>query len=384
VQIEIDGHEYSDAASLNLDPDGENDEDADADANFEHLEPAKMAAIAEEDEEEKGVQNELMTKSNVDLGAIIDSSQDARLQTRNEESTFKKHKTSPKQSIRNPQSMTSESSDQKSKNKITANSEGISDQLFQHMMFSNIVKPQRKSAAGAQILYEGKSEPNERQTLKAPIGRADSEVITQAKLGSMPNQTMMKDSIMHSEMQMGDEDDGEFPMRQEPETSEYINLNAVALEKETIWIPKAIGFISVNPFYDFLGMILVDLYYTIFWDISEKTEESMGAIALQQQKQNFLIEQHIKQVVDGMCPLYEGIQIQYNLKSELLKHILGPDVELTIPAINRLPFSNTRFFERTFQLLKIEEVIAVYTAILSEEKTILIVAAHKFDLLAIF
>lgn len=309
VQIEIDGHEYSDAASLNLDPDGENDEDADADANFEHLEPAKMTAIAEEDEEEKGLQNELMTNKDVDLGAVIDSSQDARLQTGNEESIFRKHKTSPKQSLGNPQSMAGESSDQKSKNKITANSEGISDQLFQHMMFSNIVKPQRKSAAGAQMLYEGKSDPNERQTLKTPIVRADSEVLTQAKLGSMPNQTMMKDSLMHhSDMQMGDEDDGEFPLRQEPEASEYVNLSGAGIEKETIWIPKAIGFISVNPFYDFLSMILVDLYFTIFWDISEKSPDSgLGPVALQQQKQNFLIEQHIKQVVDGMCPLYEGI-----------------------------------------------------------------------------
>ncbi len=71
-------------------------------------------------------------------------------------------------------------------------------------------------------------------------------------------------------MQQMDEDD--FGREAENSTNEYINLN-MTNDERTIWIPKAIGFISVNPFYDFLGMILVDLYYTIFWDISEKSDE---------------------------------------------------------------------------------------------------------------
>lgn len=95
-----------------------------------------------------------------------------------------------------------------------------------------------------------------------------------------------------------------------------------------------------------------------------------------------------------MCPLYEGASIKYKLNSQFLTNILrdakqDKDEEpcyttINIPTMNQLPYSNTRFFERTFTLLKIEEVIAIYTAILSEEKTILIVAKHKYDLLAIF
>ena len=37
----------------------------------------------------------------------------------------------------------------------------------------------------------------------------------------------MKDSIMHGDMPMGDEDDGDFRIGRQPETSEYINLNDV-------------------------------------------------------------------------------------------------------------------------------------------------------------
>jgi hypothetical protein len=36
--------------------------------------------------------------------------------------------------------------------------------------------------------------------------------------------------------------------------------------KEQIWIPKAIGIISMKPFYEFFSKILIDLWFTMFFD----------------------------------------------------------------------------------------------------------------------
>ena len=45
------------------------------------------------------------------------------------------------------------------------------------------------------------------------------------------------------------------------------------VETSKIWIPKAICLISTYPFYDFMSGILLDLYYTVFYDEEKKTKE---------------------------------------------------------------------------------------------------------------
>lgn len=47
----------------------------------------------------------------------------------------------------------------------------------------------------------------------------------------------------------------------------------VLCDSDKIWIPKAICMISTYPFYDFMSGILIDLYYTVFYDNDNKTKE---------------------------------------------------------------------------------------------------------------
>ena len=69
-----------------------------------------------------------------------------------------------------------------------------------------------------------------------------------------------------------------------------ILLGSNEMNKETIinthaiWIPKAIGFIAIHPFYDFMGQILLDLFYTIFWDSTPKSKEELGPLVLMNQR----------------------------------------------------------------------------------------------------
>jgi hypothetical protein len=39
-----------------------------------------------------------------------------------------------------------------------------------------------------------------------------------------------------------------------------------ASTQKKIWIPKAIGVVSTNPYYEFFGNILVDIYFTLIYD----------------------------------------------------------------------------------------------------------------------
>lgn len=158
-----------------------------------------MDIVEEVDEEEEKTVDPMlhndMIKSNLNLEDIIQEKQNERLVTRNEESTFKKGKNTPdrKELIRNPQSMSSGSKE--NKYNITHDSEGISPELFQHMLFTDPVKPLRKQKnTGSIALFDSDSG---RKTMETPgIERADSEHINPTKLGSMPAQNMMQDSIM--------------------------------------------------------------------------------------------------------------------------------------------------------------------------------------------
>ena len=70
---------------------------------------------------------------------------------------------------------------------------------------------------------------------------------------------------------------------------------------------------------------------------------------------------------------------------ELLKKFDKPKgyIELKIPAKNKLSFHNNIFFRRLFKILNIDDVIKLYTAILSEKKNILIISKCLYDVYAI-
>lgn len=57
--------------------------------------------------------------------------------------------------------------------------------------------------------------------------------------------------------------------------------------------------------------------------------------------------------------------------------------ELVIPPDNRLPYTNYSFFDRFFQLIRPEEIVAIYSALLSEEKKILVVCEEQYDIVPI-
>jgi hypothetical protein len=78
--------------------------------------------------------------------------------------------------------------------------------------------------------------------------------------------------------------------------------------KAQIWIPKAIGIISMKPFYDFFSKILIDLYFTMFYDQNYMDTKN----------QTFLLEQFVKQLVDGFPPYTPGLKIHYKLNSKFL------------------------------------------------------------------
>lgn len=66
-----------------------------------------------------------------------------------------------------------------------------------------------------------------------------------------------------------------------------------------IWLPKGICLISVNPYYDFFSQILIDIWFTLFVDKQSQDGSS----------QRFIVEQLVKQLVDGMPPTTPGIDI---------------------------------------------------------------------------
>lgn len=173
--------------------------------------------------------------------------------------------------------------------------------------------------------------------------------------------------------------------------------------RRQIWIPKAICIMSTVPYYDFFQCVLLDLYYTMTNDFAEMAVDSwtmtmtdlrlhaeQGADRKQQDcskrelrsfKQFFSIEQYVKQLVYGLPPHKEGLQIKYQINSEFLNLRFGSYFVLDIPADNQLPYVNTRFFDRFFRIMRVDEIVALYTALLSEDKSILMVCEDKFDII---
>ena len=143
-----------------------------------------------------------------------------------------------------------------------------------------------------------------------------------------------------------------------------------------IWIPKAICLISqINPYYDFFASVLVDLYYTVFHDFD---------CCESQQNQTFLLEQYVKQLVDGMPPNIKGLKMKFKVNSRaLIQNEFYPSnyIELAIPSDNKLPYVNHKSFDRFFSMIKAEEIVALFTAMIEETKTILIVCEDHHDLI---
>ena len=57
--------------------------------------------------------------------------------------------------------------------------------------------------------------------------------------------------------------------------------------------------------------------------------------------------------------------------------------EQVIPAQNKLPFIDPCFFDRMLQILPVEEIVALFTALLFEQKSILVVCQDKYDALPV-
>ena len=51
-----------------------------------------------------------------------------------------------------------------------------------------------------------------------------------------------------------------------------------------------------------------------------------------------------------------------------------------MPPINKLPYLSPLSVSRLFQAFRVDEIIALYEALLSEEKTLLVVCREKYDL----
>lgn len=158
--------------------------------------------------------------------------------------------------------------------------------------------------------------------------------------------------------------------------------------------------ISTDPFYDFMQCVLMDMYYTLFdsyrksYDISynEKINDLEMMFECNKPegfefKRNievcWTLEQWVKQLTYGMPPHAPGVCIQYQINSLFLQDKFGDYFELQIPNDNELPYVNTRYFDRFFRLIRIEEIIALYTCLLAENKTILVVCDHPQDLIPI-
>ena len=63
-----------------------------------------------------------------------------------------------------------------------------------------------------------------------------------------------------------------------------------------------------------------------------------------------MIEQYVKKLVYGFCPKAPGVTVKYEINSNVLRGhgAFGQTFDLSIPAVNELPYCNTRFMDRTF------------------------------------
>ena len=84
-----------------------------------------------------------------------------------------------------------------------------------------------------------------------------------------------------------------------------------------------------------------------------------------------------------MPPYADGLTIKYKFNSPFLSYKLNKYVNLEIPHGNQLPYFSPKFFDKFFRLLRADEIVALYTAMLSEDKTILVVCEDPYDIVPI-
>ena len=101
----------------------------------------------------------------------------------------------------------------------------------------------------------------------------------------------------------------------------------------------------------------------------------MIGMIFEREGSKFMLEQFVKQLVDGMPPNTPGLTIEYEVKSLRLLSTNAVErnrYELSVPPINKLPYANPKSFDLLFKLLRVDEVIAIYTALMIEDKRILV------------
>ena len=67
----------------------------------------------------------------------------------------------------------------------------------------------------------------------------------------------------------------------------------------------------------------------------------------------------------------------------MLYYKLNHFVTLEIPHANELPYFSPKFYDKFFRLIRADEIVALYTALLSEDKTILLVCEDTYDIVPI-
>ena len=72
--------------------------------------------------------------------------------------------------------------------------------------------------------------------------------------------------------------------------------------KKQIWIPKAIGIVSTNPYYEFFGSILLDIWFTLIYD-------GQSSAGLPNRGVPFPFEHIVKQLVHQLPPNERGLRI---------------------------------------------------------------------------
>jgi hypothetical protein len=54
-----------------------------------------------------------------------------------------------------------------------------------------------------------------------------------------------------------------------------------------------------------------------------------------------------------------------------------------VPSLTQLPYVSPMYYDRFLQMLKVEDIVMLFTLLLSEEKSILIVCREKFDFIPV-
>lgn len=119
----------------------------------------------------------------------------------------------------------------------------------------------------------------------------------------------------------------------------------------TIWVPKSIAIISRYPFYDYFNRILET--------ILDKMYDPQG---LDRQ----MLEHFLFTIVWKIpCPMADNNDVIFD------------GIRISLPAVHELPYVNDSHFDLLLQKMEPEHIVRVFTALLFEERVLLIMEDEK-------